>query len=544
MKITMAQPVDPQPLGPKKTFFVMVTVVGCIAILWPKIFHPMLFSTTMKANVIDQRGTGCCDVVLDQDEFVNTSVLMQNSSEKPSFRKHLKLLTENTSIRQERPPHLRADVIHPAMKERGRAFHPSLPTIPITTDRPHVPPIKPKFVEGRPGPIPGMRPPMGAGSHPQSTKTSSMGLIMPLYTVGIVAFFLYTIMKLVCKKSPTTPYEPIQSNPKFREKVFENVEQQLLKRPEDGTTKLAWKDHDASTYHPEEYLYESCQHIHQCSPFIANIDSSKIVKKTFPEKQSAICEKNSSEKVYDSLLLNEHNVCSQKDSKVVKVKNKKNETNTKSETEYAYNTKEKQQLLEIDMLRKKLAETESAMANIISKMDMIPTNLQKDVQSVTEILYRGGPPAVVQSQNQENKDNGTAQVKVVGLELTAVCQDNKRWNRPLSPISPLLSHRYHHENSNVEAVTDDPNMIFIQASVEPDAQILVADTNQTSEELLEHNELADTAVILSGRMTLSLINTRLMSPKSNKKEFPEIDEYLDKNEDMEIEAGSMEITKN
>ncbi|XP_063701432.1 uncharacterized protein LOC134831590 isoform X8 [Culicoides brevitarsis] len=453
MKITMAQPVDPQPLGPKKTFFVMVTVVGCIAILWPKIFHPMLFSTTMKANVIDQRGTGCCDVVLDQDEFVNTSVLMQNSSEKPSFRKHLKLLTENTSIRQERPPHLRADVIHPAMKERGRAFHPSLPTIPITTDRPHVPPIKPKFVEGRPGPIPGMRPPMGAGSHPQSTKTSSMGLIMPLYTVGIVAFFLYTIMKLVCKKSPTTPYEPIQSNPKFREKVFENVEQQLLKRPEDGTTKLAWKDHDA--------IVTAIQGI---------IDAA-----------------------------NEHIL--------------------------EHNLKDKEELHQIE-----------------NNEPFIKSS--QDVQSVTEILYRGGPPAVVQSQNQENKDNGTAQVKVVGLELTAVCQDNKRWNRPLSPISPLLSHRYHHENSNVEAVTDDPNMIFIQASVEPDAQILVADTNQTSEELLEHNELADTAVILSGRMTLSLINTRLMSPKSNKKEFPEIDEYLDKNEDMEIEAGSMEITKN
>lgn len=33
------------PLGPKKTLFVLVIVVGCIAILWPRIFHPMLFST-------------------------------------------------------------------------------------------------------------------------------------------------------------------------------------------------------------------------------------------------------------------------------------------------------------------------------------------------------------------------------------------------------------------------------------------------------------------------------------------------------------------
>lgn len=32
-------------LGPRKTLFVLVTVVGCIAILWPKIFYPMMFST-------------------------------------------------------------------------------------------------------------------------------------------------------------------------------------------------------------------------------------------------------------------------------------------------------------------------------------------------------------------------------------------------------------------------------------------------------------------------------------------------------------------
>ena len=29
-------------LGPKKTLLVIVTVVGCIAILFPKIFYPMI----------------------------------------------------------------------------------------------------------------------------------------------------------------------------------------------------------------------------------------------------------------------------------------------------------------------------------------------------------------------------------------------------------------------------------------------------------------------------------------------------------------------
>lgn len=86
-----------------------------------------------------------------------------------------------------------------------------------------------------------MRPPMGAGSHQQpNPKASSMGFIMPLYTIGIVAFFIYTIMKLVCKKSPTTPYEPVKPDQKFREKVFEKDDQHdpLINRPDDGTTKL------------------------------------------------------------------------------------------------------------------------------------------------------------------------------------------------------------------------------------------------------------------------------------------------------------------
>lgn len=42
-----------------------------------------------------------------------------------------------------------------------------------------------------------MRPPMGAGSvHQANQKGNSMGLLMPMYTFGIVAFFVYTIMKV------------------------------------------------------------------------------------------------------------------------------------------------------------------------------------------------------------------------------------------------------------------------------------------------------------------------------------------------------------
>jgi len=42
-----------------------------------------------------------------------------------------------------------------------------------------------------------MRPPMGAGAlHQPQQRGSSMGFLMPLYTIGIVVFFGYTLMKV------------------------------------------------------------------------------------------------------------------------------------------------------------------------------------------------------------------------------------------------------------------------------------------------------------------------------------------------------------
>lgn len=48
---------DTPPLGPRKTIFVLATVIGCIAILWPKIFYPMMFGSAdvpIKNNYINK----------------------------------------------------------------------------------------------------------------------------------------------------------------------------------------------------------------------------------------------------------------------------------------------------------------------------------------------------------------------------------------------------------------------------------------------------------------------------------------------------------
>lgn len=105
-----------------------------------------------------------------------------------------------------------------------------------------------------------MRPPLGAGSnHQANQKGNSLGFIMPLYTVGIVAFFVYTIMKvqfyhssdgevafsfkyklqLVMKKPiNNTPYaESIKANPEFQDQVF-GQEKSVFRKPDKSLTNI------------------------------------------------------------------------------------------------------------------------------------------------------------------------------------------------------------------------------------------------------------------------------------------------------------------
>lgn len=49
-------------------------------------------------------------------------------------------------------------------------------------------------------------------------------IIMPIYTFGIVAFFVFTIVKIVMKKVNKNKVEPMESDPVFVEKVFRQAE--------------------------------------------------------------------------------------------------------------------------------------------------------------------------------------------------------------------------------------------------------------------------------------------------------------------------------
>ncbi|XP_069681323.1 resistance to inhibitors of cholinesterase protein 3 isoform X8 [Periplaneta americana] len=325
--------------GTGKTIFILAIVVGCFAVLWPKLFYPMLQASVNTRTPIDSsQASTCCDVIFETDvnaikiitemcgniihhydevdpkliqafkqgkltktgietcrnEVLNkcgldiTAFLHENVRLGKTYKQILdEVRSFNSSVclkmnfgiepgllgvphrmrigsivlprhhRQERPPHLRPDMLHPALRERGRAI-PQSHIVPRVVEK-----------EGRPGPIPGMRPPMGGAGHvvPAPKGSGTMGIVMPIYTIGIVVFFMYTIMKVMFKKpgQSSVSYGDFSSDPEFRKMVFsdEYVDDQTntygdisrqkvkhetvtptWKTTEENGTKLGWKERD------------------------------------------------------------------------------------------------------------------------------------------------------------------------------------------------------------------------------------------------------------------------------------------------------------
>ncbi|KAL9912619.1 RIC3 acetylcholine receptor chaperone isoform 10-T19 [Glossina fuscipes fuscipes] len=428
------QPVASHPLylneglSSKKTALIIVTVVGCIAILWPKVLYPMMFggSKTVKTDLKEtQRGPGgCCEVVLNREEFYNATIKKTSSIAVEPFgpqlyRKSLNIYTGEITIRQERPVHLHPDAVYQAMRERGRAI-PATPTIPIVDRKvtPSNPP--PRIVEGRPGPIPGMRPPLGAGAmHQPQTKGSSMGIIMPLYTIGIVVFFGYTIMKIVFKKPmPNAPYGPAPSDPNFRKQVFG---------------------------------YENGRHLE-------DLNSSKLAA-----IQGLI------DAADEELKLRETST-----SDSIKKTHEKTTTNKEN--------------------------ISNGHANVVETSGINADKTKHDHLAIS-------------NNNKLREGSNERTIAVLGMEITASCEGGQKWSgRPPTPV--LL---VHHEHSKpFDDYIPEPQSIYLEGILAHESQILVADSEIKQEKVYdaELNGSADEpAVVLSSKMTLSLINLDSISDK-------------------------------
>ncbi|XP_033247526.1 uncharacterized protein LOC108160704 isoform X7 [Drosophila miranda] len=435
---------EEEGMTPKKTALIIVTVIGCIAILWPKVFHPMMFGSApppppQQQNLKDQRSgapVGCCDVVLDREQFMNATKPDAAVPFGPHlYRKHINLYTGEISLRQERPAHLHPESIYQAMRERGRAI-PATPTMPIVERKSSASNPPPRIVDGRPGPIPGMRPPMGAGALQQpQQRGSSMGFLMPLYTIGIVVFFGYTIMKIAFKKQvPNAPYGPAPSDAGFRQQVF--GQQQEHSQVEDlGGTKLGWREHQT--------IVTAIQGL---------IDAA--------DEQLNVRDKQRSDTETDL--------------------NKQND-----------NEKTKDQL-----------EKDKEKDNISSNGHV---NVNTTDQGA-DPAAKGVKQQQQQQQQRKRRDlSAERELTVLGMEVTASCEGGRKWTgRPPTPVfrapiehSKLEGNLPEPQSIYLEGALAHDSQILVADAQTKREEVYDAELNGSAEE---------PAVILSSKMTLSLIN--------------------------------------
>ncbi|XP_046628823.1 uncharacterized protein LOC124309319 isoform X3 [Neodiprion virginianus] len=443
--------------GPRKTIFILAIVAGCFAVLWPRIFYPMITSSVI-SHPAPSDGSACCDVIFESD--VNVVDIMQEMCQNivthhqvdPRVRDALRttkltpqsislcheevlarcgidlssflaererlgksykqvleeirsfnsslclklnfgvplsqlgtphliryhILMPHSIIKQERrtPPH--AGGLHPAMRERGRAI-PSSHIVPKITDRPdHIA-------------VPKMRPPMGGAGHvvPPPKGNGTMGIIMPLYTLGIVLFFLYTIVKVLRKNADSdvpNDYPVGTAETEFRKMVFSP---ETLTSAVTGTLYRQKKERSPSLPRPAPTLEE-----------LKALDAAP--------KSNGL-----------------------------------------------------------------------AGAGFISKETLAYSQLE--INSDKEI---------------ENIDDSSPTVKVVGMEMTASCKDGQKWSRPSTPmVSAVQSHS---EQDKIP-----PKPIYLEGALPSQCELLVTDSETQAE---ESNVDVQAPIVLSGKMTLSLIS--------------------------------------
>ncbi|XP_063626929.1 resistance to inhibitors of cholinesterase protein 3 isoform X8 [Cydia splendana] len=518
-----------EALGPRKTMFVLVIVVGCFAVLWPRILSPlMLGQGQLKPNQLDR----------------------------------------DAGVKQERSP-IRGAGPHPALRERGRAIPPGAPTPPSRGPVPMPPharvrsPLNVYFdVDIKPPPIPGMRPPLGSPGGPVPAPKSSMGFVMPIYTICIIVFFVYTLSKILFKRTGSIPYEHVAPDPQFRRRVFRDdsrtspdsklgpkerdardVELEALRARLEETERamqrivgqLAKRDAESQENHTRPYTNGSVHNspIIIASEYVENKEKTPEPEKVepkepspekeaspeqvelSPEKEASpepSLEKEASREPAEPTLEKEATPEPEPKEPTPKPSPEELTPEPQESEEESLEKEPERGHLEEDLL--KLSEDIKEKKDNLAKstkdfLHEARENAEKTVELLKEALKEDSPVHVEEEEEEEEVDpDKEVSVKVMGMELTAHTMGRTAAPAPVpasASASASAAARSHE--------ADEVKSIFLETNIPQQSRVLVADFEDRAKPHKKHEP-----AVVSGKMTLSLIQD---APQDE--DLPEID---------------------
>ncbi|XP_077299526.1 uncharacterized protein LOC143920508 isoform X11 [Arctopsyche grandis] len=562
----------PSGLSPRASAVAVCAVVACLALLWPRLIAP---PQDLSPNIND-KATGCCDVFVDTDvnaikvmtelcssilhrsggpidskteqafltgkltkevismcrQEVNTTCgidiatfLDQNIRLGKTYKQILdEIRSYNGStclkthygiapwslgvphhvgkfwiqgfdgMRQERSPHLRPAPVHPALRERGRAIVPptGAPPSPSGPYQASAPFVQRGPAEGRvwstplnvyyvketdePMPIGGIRPPMGGAGGVVPAPKSSVGFVMPLYTLCIVIFFLYTVFKMVFRRQ-ISPDEiqadpTFKPDPEFRRKVF--TEPIRSSRISPDSNKLVVNAISGLVAEVRQQMEE----YHQ-------VNHSNITQEGSPHP-------------YTNGSLNH----SQKESSPIIMKTKEFLTKKEDSTPVQENNIPFAQTKESAPV-----EDANTHANNTNQIETVTPSEKIEQIHANNIHTENG-----EVMKEKLSEKPTPEEEIVRQVRSSVEKEKPTFKPPVEVSS-----------------------IYLEGALPHQSRLLVADSETHTEEINDGDE-KDAPIILSGKMTLSVINDELIKAASEKEYV--VDDLTYENEDDDFTTAS------
>ncbi|XP_040564793.1 uncharacterized protein RIC-3 isoform X2 [Lepeophtheirus salmonis] len=333
-----------------KSILICGIILSCFAVLWPKIFHPMLFGSNLFSTK---------NAVKD-------------------------------SLRQERSSDMHPEYAHPAFRERGKIFY--------GEEGRQIKRSMDKDMRAGPGPVPGMRPTFGGPGMPTPAPRSqgTMGVLMPMYTIGIIVFFVYTTMKIIFKKNDDPINEPLYSRKSLNSGMEEiqDVSESPTRYPGPAVD-----DYCGNSLYITKKINENVETLHHEILGNEHYQQQKQVTPTgIPEDHSisrcndAACRQINNAKIMtdrtENLLIGNNKVMDTGDPRDV----------------------------EINLLRQRLEETEKAMERIMAQMGGLVQNPKNESEVVEHLPEEESKEEGLEKNNCDDKSGSISKQETDGEE--------------------------------------------------------------------------------------------------------------------------------